>query len=93
MDSIAQIVLRKRKLARRLFARVRELERPDYLPFLTPERRRVRVMALRRRAEWEREEAKNLQARHRQEATGGDAQRTRYRKETESPRHGAGGSA
>jgi hypothetical protein len=48
--NIPEIVARKRKLARTLLAQARQWEKPSYLAFVGPARRRVKVISLRAQA-------------------------------------------
>jgi hypothetical protein len=61
MSGMSKLILAKRKLGRSLLSKARQLQRPDYLPFISPERRRARIYCLRAEAKRQLEGAQRLQ--------------------------------
>jgi hypothetical protein len=58
--AVAEVIQRKRKLGRTLLAQARRLEDVTYLPFITKDRRRVRIRCLRAAGERQLREAGTL---------------------------------
>jgi len=63
MNGMSKLILAKQKLGRSLLSKARQLQRPEYLPFITPERRRARIYCLRTEGKRQLQEAEKLQSR------------------------------